>query len=42
MPTYVSLVKFTQHGLTTMRDRGVQRADMVKKNARALGGRVVP
>ncbi len=40
MPTYVSLVKFTQHGLTTMKDKGVQRADMVKKNARAQGGKL--
>ena len=40
MPTYVSLVKFTQHGLATMKDRGIQRADMVKKNARALGGKL--
>jgi uncharacterized protein with GYD domain len=40
MPTYVSLVKFTQHGLATMKDRGVQRADMVKQNARAHGGKL--
>jgi len=40
MPTYVSLVKFTQHGLTTMKDRGIQRADMVKKHARMLGGKL--
>ena len=40
MPTYVSLVKFTQHGLTTMKDKGIQRADLVKKNARVLGGKL--
>ncbi len=40
MPTYVSLVKFTHQGLTTMKDRGVQRADLVKKNARSLGGKL--
>jgi uncharacterized protein with GYD domain len=41
MPTYVSLVRFTQHGLTTMKDRGIQRADMVKQNAKALGGKLI-
>jgi uncharacterized protein with GYD domain len=41
MPTYVSLVKFTQHGLQTMKDQGVDRAEMVKKNAQACGGQLV-
>ncbi len=41
MPTYVSRVRFTQHGLTTMKDRGIQRADMVKQNAKALGGKLI-
>lgn len=41
MPTYVSLVKFTQHGLTTMKDRGMERAETVKKNAQSLGGKLV-
>ncbi|TAJ25398.1 MAG: GYD domain-containing protein [Nitrospirae bacterium] len=41
MQTYVSLVKFTQQGLQTMKDKGVERAEMVKKNAQALGGRLV-
>ena len=41
MPTFVSLVKFTQHGLTTMKDKGVERADMVKKNVQALGGKLI-
>jgi uncharacterized protein with GYD domain len=38
MQTYVSLVKFTQHGLQTMKEKGIERAEMVKKNAQALGG----
>jgi uncharacterized protein with GYD domain len=41
MPTYVSLVKFTQHGLQTMKDKGIERAEMVKENAQALGGKLV-
>jgi uncharacterized protein with GYD domain len=41
MPTYVSLVKFTQHGLQTMKEKGIERAEMVKKNAQALGGNLV-
>jgi len=41
MPTYISLVKFTHHGLTTMKEKGVERADMVKKNAQALGGKLI-
>ena len=41
MPTYVSLVKFTQHGLQTMKDKGIERAEMVKQNAKALGGKLV-
>lgn len=41
MPMYVSLVKFTQHGLTTMKDKGTERAEVVKKNAQALGGKLI-
>jgi uncharacterized protein with GYD domain len=41
MPVYVSLVKFTQQGLTTMKERGVERAEVVKKNAQALGGKLL-
>ncbi|TKS59777.1 MAG: GYD domain-containing protein [Nitrospira sp.] len=41
MQTYVSLVKFTQHGLQTMKEQGMQRAEMVKKNAQALGGNLI-
>jgi uncharacterized protein with GYD domain len=41
MPTYISLVKFTPQGLMTMKERGVARAEMVKKNAKAHGGKLV-
>jgi len=41
MPMYVSLVKFTQQGLMTMKDRGTERAELVKKNAQALGGKLI-
>ena len=35
MQTYVSLVKFTQHGLQTMKEKGIERAEMVKQNVKA-------
>lgn len=41
MQTYISLVTFTPHGLQTMKENGVERADTVKKNAQALGGRLI-
>ena len=41
MPMYVSLVKFTQQGLSTMKDKGVERAEVVKKNAQTLGGKLI-
>lgn len=41
MQTYVSLVKFTQHGLQTMKEKGTDRAEIVKQNAKALGGKLV-
>jgi len=41
MQTYVSLVRFTQHGHQTMKEKGVERAEMVKQNAKALGGKLV-
>lgn len=41
MQTYISLVKFTQHGLHTMKEKGIERAEMVKANAKALGGKLV-
>jgi len=41
MQTYVSLIKFTQQGLQTMKEKGIERAEMVKKNAQTLGGNLV-
>lgn len=41
MPTYISLVKFTHQGVTTMKEKGIERADMVRKNAQSLGGKLV-
>ena len=41
MPTYVSLIKFTNQGLMTMKNKGIGRADMVKKHVKALGGRLI-
>src|ERR1044071_7518101 len=41
MQTYVSLVKFTEHGLQTMKDKGIERAEMVKQNAKTLGGKLI-
>ncbi|MCA9422605.1 MAG: GYD domain-containing protein [Nitrospira sp.] len=41
MPIYVSLVNFTHDGLKTMKDKGVQRSDLVKKNIESLGGKML-
>ncbi|HET6675126.1 MAG TPA: GYD domain-containing protein [Nitrospiraceae bacterium] len=41
MPTYISLVKFTHQGVTTMKEKGVERADAVRKNAQSLGGKLL-
>lgn len=41
MPVYVSLVKFTQQGLATMKDEGIARADTVKRNIESLGGKLL-
>ncbi|BCA53500.1 GYD family protein [Nitrospira sp. KM1] len=41
MQTYVSLVKFTQHGLQSMKEKGMERAEMVKHHAKTLGGKLV-
>ncbi len=41
MPVYVSLVNFTHNGLMSMKDKGVERSDMVKKNVEALGGKLL-
>lgn len=38
MPTYVSLVKFTQQGLMSMKGKGVSRSDAVTRNIESLGG----
>lgn len=41
MPIYISLVKFTTQGVSTMKDQGVSRSDTVQKNVEALGGRLI-
>ena len=41
MPIYVSLVNFTHEGLRTMKSKGVERSDMVKRNVESLGGKLV-
>ena len=41
MPTYVSLVKFTQQGLSSMKEKGIERSDAVMKNAQTLGGKLI-
>lgn len=41
MPIYVSLVNFTHEGLKTMKDKGVARSDMVKRNVESLGGKML-
>ena len=41
MPIYVSLVKFTSEGVSTMKDKGVSRSDMVQKNVESLGGKLI-
>ena len=40
MPAYLSLVNFTEQGLHTIKDT-VQRGQMIKKQAEAVGGRVI-
>ena len=41
MPTYVSLVKFTQQGLMSMKGKGVKRSETVKQNVESLGGKLL-
>ena len=41
MPIYVSLINFSAEGVTTMKDQGVSRSDMVQRNIESLGGRLV-
>jgi uncharacterized protein with GYD domain len=40
MPAYVSLFNLTEQGIKTVKDT-VQRAQIVKKQAEAVGGRVI-
>ena len=32
MPVYVSLVKFTEHGIATMKQEGITRSEKVQRN----------
>ncbi|HJU06036.1 MAG TPA: GYD domain-containing protein [Nitrospiraceae bacterium] len=41
MPIFVSLVKFTEQGIATMKDQGISRSDTVQRNVESLGGRLV-
>lgn len=41
MPIYVSLVKFTRDGIVSMKDQGIKRSDMVKRNVEELGGKLL-
>ena len=40
MPAYISLMSFTEQGIKTVKDT-VNRAQMVKEQAKAMGGRVI-
>jgi uncharacterized protein with GYD domain len=41
MPIYVSLVKFTDQGISTMKQQGVARSEVVQRNVESLGGRLL-
>ncbi len=41
MPIYVSLVKFTEHGIATMKEQGIARSDTVQKHIESLGGKLL-
>ena len=41
MPIFVSLVKYTEQGITTMKEQGISRSDTVQRNVESLGGRLV-
>jgi uncharacterized protein with GYD domain len=41
MPIYVSLVNFTEQGITTMKQEGIPRSDAVQRNVESLGGRLL-
>lgn len=41
MPVYVSLIKFTEQGITTMKQQGIARSEAVQRNIDSLGGRLL-
>ena len=41
MPVYVSLVKFTEHGISTMKQQGIARSEAVQRNVESLGGKLL-
>ena len=41
MPLYISLVKFTNQGVSTMKEQGISRSDKVQQHIESLGGRLV-
>ncbi|MEK6525234.1 MAG: GYD domain-containing protein [Nitrospirota bacterium] len=41
MPVYVSLVKFTEQGISTMKQQGIARSETVQRNVESLGGRLL-
>jgi uncharacterized protein with GYD domain len=41
MPVYVSLVKFTEQGISTMKQQGIARSDAVQRNVESLGGQLL-
>lgn len=41
MPVYVSLIKFTEQGITTMKQQGIARSEAVQRNIDSMGGRLL-
>lgn len=41
MPVYVSLVRFTEQGISTMKQEGIARSEKVQRNVESLGGRLL-
>ncbi|MBI4400323.1 MAG: GYD domain-containing protein [Nitrospirae bacterium] len=41
MPVYVSLIKFTQQGISTMKQQGIARSAAVQRNIDSMGGRLL-
>jgi uncharacterized protein with GYD domain len=41
MPVFVSLVKFTEQGITSMKQQGISRSDTVQKNVESMGGKLL-